>query len=89
LERGTKPRPGGLAREMSSSAYAVYIIHAPVLTAITLAIHDLTVSPLLKVPVTRAGMPPERRLTVFESVPRFARSASGGGCGAYPSATLP
>ncbi|UCC77119.1 MAG: acyltransferase [Anaerolineales bacterium] len=39
---------GGLAKEMSSSAYTVYIIHTPVLVLITLAMRDVTVLPAVK-----------------------------------------
>ncbi len=42
------PGQGGLAKEMSSSAYTVYIIHTPVLVLITLAIRDVTLLPALK-----------------------------------------
>ena len=87
--RNRHDRQGGLAREMPSGAYTVYLVHAPALALITLAIRNLTVFPLLKVPVTRGGMPPKRRLTDVESVPRFAPAASGGGWGTYHSATLP
>jgi fucose 4-O-acetylase-like acetyltransferase len=41
-------RQGGLARELSASAYTVYILHGPVLVLISLAIRDWTVFPLLK-----------------------------------------
>jgi glucan biosynthesis protein C len=41
-------RQGWLAKEMSSSAYGVYVIHAPVLVLISLALRSLTVFALLK-----------------------------------------
>jgi fucose 4-O-acetylase-like acetyltransferase len=41
-------RQGALARELSSSAYAVYIIHTPVLVCITLAMRNWAVFPLVK-----------------------------------------
>jgi hypothetical protein len=41
-------RQGGLAKEMSASAYTVYIIHTPVLVLITVAMRDLAMYPLLK-----------------------------------------
>jgi len=46
--RNRYPRQGWLATEMSSSAYAVYVIYAPVLVLISLALRDLTLFPLLK-----------------------------------------
>ncbi|MHC4354212.1 MAG: acyltransferase family protein, partial [Planctomycetota bacterium] len=45
-------RQGRLARAMSSSAYAAYIIHAPVLVLFTLAIRNITLYPLLKFALT-------------------------------------
>ena len=39
---------GKIARAMSSSAYAVYFIHAPVLVAIALLFRDVSVHPLIK-----------------------------------------
>ena len=42
------PAQGGLAKELSSSAYTVYVIHTPVLVLITLAMRDLSLLPPLK-----------------------------------------
>jgi len=39
---------GKLAKAMSASAYTAYIIHAPVLVLLTLAIRNITLYPLLK-----------------------------------------
>jgi peptidoglycan/LPS O-acetylase OafA/YrhL len=41
-------RQGKLAKELSAGSYTVYIIHAPVLVFLTLAIRNITLYPLLK-----------------------------------------
>ncbi len=41
-------RQGKLAKAMSTSAYTVYIIHAPIVVLVTLAIRNITLYPLLK-----------------------------------------
>jgi surface polysaccharide O-acyltransferase-like enzyme len=42
---------GSLAKTMSASAYTVYIIHAPVIVLVTLALQDISLYPLIKYPV--------------------------------------
>ena len=39
---------GGLAREMSASAYAVYIWHAPILVFVAIGLRNIELYPLLK-----------------------------------------
>ena len=41
-------RQGGLARFLSPNAYAAYVIHGPVITAVALAMRDVALYPLLK-----------------------------------------
>jgi len=42
---------GSLAKTMSASAYTVYIIHAPVIVLVTLALRDISLHPLIKFPL--------------------------------------
>ena len=42
---------GSLAKTMSASAYTVYIIHAPVIVLVTLALRDISLYPLIKYPL--------------------------------------
>ena len=41
-------RQGALAKETAASSYTVYIIHAPVVILLTLAVRDIQIYPLLK-----------------------------------------
>lgn len=41
-------RPGALGRFLSANAYATYIIHAPVIVALSVALRDVALYPLLK-----------------------------------------
>jgi glucan biosynthesis protein C len=41
-------RQGGLARALSANAYAVYVIHAPILVFVAVALRDVQAYPLLK-----------------------------------------
>jgi surface polysaccharide O-acyltransferase-like enzyme len=41
-------RQGGLAKDMAASAYTVFIIHAPVIVFLALALRGVTLQPLLK-----------------------------------------
>ncbi len=45
-------RQGKLAKAMSASAYTAYIIHAPIVVLVTLAIRNITLYPLLKFALT-------------------------------------
>jgi len=42
---------GSLAKTMSASGYTVYIIHAPVIVLVTLALRDISLHPLIKYPL--------------------------------------
>jgi len=42
---------GSLAKTMSASAYTVYIIHAPVIVLVTLALQNISLYPLIKYPL--------------------------------------
>jgi len=44
-------RQGSLSRAMSASAYTAYIIHAPVLVLVAIAIRNISLYPLLKFPL--------------------------------------
>ena len=42
---------GSLTKTMSASAYSVYLIHAPVIVLVALALRDISLHPLIKYPL--------------------------------------